>query len=291
MASDFENPSAQWRTYRKKLERNLFEMRWNQAKAISQHHTPRISKAEGPTLKTARSLPLPAPLKLHTTTKAALVTESLNKPQPSRSLVAVATPYRLPKLNDHAEFGRHRDYVFIQPLSASHFLIHKDPMRSTPVPQCVSPDLRIKPNSTKCRPLTQQRPKTKSPVKPWTSSGNAKSQSRFLPQIKRAAGLAILDTGGSKSPHTPPQSEVDFNYLPNVKPTFNERVSLPIPPTRGDIDKQQINWQLSPYSNRNFDRQGVGPNQGPFSREMPVKCTPPANWLRMKLRQRIAAGR
>jgi len=283
------NPTTEWRTYKKKLELNLFKIKWNQAKAISQH-TPRLTKADGTTNKAAsRSLPLPSPLKLHT--PKAAVSESVDRSQ-TRNLVAVATPYRLPKLHDHAEFSsRHKDYVFIQPLSASHFLIHKDPMRSTPVPQCVSPELRIKPNSTKCRPLTQQRPKTKSPMKPWTS-GHAKSQ-RFLPQIKRAAGLALLDRGDSKSPHTPPQSEVEFNHLPNVKPNMNEHVTLPIPPTRGDsvIDRQKINWQLSPYSNRNFDRQGVGPNQGPFSREMPIKCTPPANWLRMKLRQRMVAGR
>lgn len=54
-----------------------------------------------------------------------------------------------------------------------------------------------------------------------------------------------------------------------------------------DADERKLHWQLSPYSNKNFDRQGLGPNQGPFSREMPIKCMPPNNWLRMKLRQRI----
>ena len=53
--------------------------------------------------------------------------------------------------------------------------------------------------------------------------------------------------------------------------------------------ERKLNWQLSPYANKNFDRQGLGPNQGPFSREMPIKCMPPNNWLRMKLRQRLVA--
>lgn len=260
------------------------QRRWSQAKAISQQ-SPRWAKPESSPQKTTRSLNLPSPLKLRRTT--ALVSDSVDDVPQSRSLVAVATPYRLPKLNDEANY-KPKDYVFIQPLSASHFLIHKDPMRSTPVPPCTSPELRIKPNSTKCRPLTQQRPKTKVVYKPWTS-GNVKSQ-RFLPRITRAAGLAIVDTT-SKEPFTPPQSEAEFNHLPHVNPSFNEHASLPMPSTaRGnnDFDKK-INWQLSPFSNRNFDRQGVGPNQGPFSREMPIKCTPPANWLRMKLRQRMAA--
>lgn len=52
-------------------------------------------------------------------------------------------------------------------------------------------------------------------------------------------------------------------------------------------DERKLTWQLSPYDNKNFDKQGLGPNQGPFSRELPKKCMPPANWLRMKLRHRL----
>ena len=74
------------------------------------------------------------------------------------------------------------------------------------------------------------------------------------------------------------------------EPSANGQIKHSLVPNQSDSGAdRQLHWQLSPYSNNNFDRQGLGPNQGPFSREMPIKCMPPNNWLRMKLRQRMAA--
>jgi len=73
---------------------------------------------------------------------------------------------------------------------------------------------------------------------------------------------------------------------PTSKPGGTQEVSSSFqdPP-----QERKLSWQLSPYANKFFDKQGLGPNQGPFSREMPVKCMPPNNWLRMKIRPRFLA--
>ena len=102
----------------------VFFFRWSQAKAISQQ-APRWAKPESSPHKTTRSLNLPTPLKLRRTN--AIVSDSIDDGPQNRNLVPVATPYRLPKLSEQSNY-KPKDYVFIQPLSASHFLIHKDPM-------------------------------------------------------------------------------------------------------------------------------------------------------------------
>nr|XP_018673053.1 uncharacterized protein LOC104265453 isoform X2 [Ciona intestinalis] len=268
----------EWRIYRKKLEMDLFNMRWYQARSFQQ--IPRNTRTEGSPLKPKTS---------HTR-------GALRRPPPTRAVVNrvpddeeldpnSSTPYRLPRLPDVLPAPpKPKEYVYKQPRTATHFLIHKDPKHSSPMPTCTSPDLRIKPNSTKCRPITQNA-RAKILFQTWPHEGP--KLHRLLPKISQPGGVVVLT---DSQPKTPPQSEEEYNLLPlldqrtersvviaNIK-DFPERVV-----TKFD---RQLNWQLSPYTNKNFDRQGLGPNQGPFSRELPIKCMPPNTWLKMKIRHR-----
>ncbi|XP_013406186.1 uncharacterized protein LOC106170747 isoform X2 [Lingula anatina] len=71
----------------------------------------------------------------------------------------------------------------------------------------------------------------------------------------------------------------DFGF-PQIDPSPSPALrSLTASPTKS------IKWTLGAKKHFNFDRQGKGHYQGPFSRTFPVTCSAPTNWLRMKLGQ------
>ncbi|CAK8684173.1 unnamed protein product [Clavelina lepadiformis] len=266
------------------------DKRWHQSKNIQQ--LPRYTRTEGspskPLIGPARgSLRRPPVPKVVVVDHDADATHEAKTP---------ATPYRLPRLHDASAVValKPKDYVYKQSFTASHFLLKKDPKRSTPVPDCTSPELRIKPNSTKCRPLTQN-VRHKIVYQSWPHGDGGKMH-RLLPRITQPGGVIVLADSQATEPKTPPQSEAEYNLLPNLAQARAATTSGQIQHNLGPFPvpgetavERKLNWQLSPYANKNFDRQGLGPNQGPFSREMPIKCMPPNNWLRMKLRQRLVA--
>jgi len=97
--------------------------RWHQAKAFQQ--TPRYSRTEGSPLKaltsTRKSLRQPHAAKLHSDVVK-------DKDQEDQIARTASTPYRLPRLPESAPGAdKPKDYVYKQPVTATHFLLRKDP--------------------------------------------------------------------------------------------------------------------------------------------------------------------
>ena len=102
---------------------NFLFIRWHQAKAFQQ--TPRFTRTEGSPLKPhtshAKKTPRYPPASRH-------LTEGEVKKDQSELARTASTPYRLPRLIDTAfKQEKPKDYVYKQPLAATHFLLRKDP--------------------------------------------------------------------------------------------------------------------------------------------------------------------
>ncbi|XP_077976342.1 uncharacterized protein LOC120341546 [Styela clava] len=274
-------------------------IRWNQNQSLAQQ-LPRFIQTEGSPFKPLQSR---RAARSYPGITSGFVSARDSDPR------APSTAYRLPRLplERHLRSRLQRDYVYKEPLSESHFLIHKDPRTGTPAGPGISPDLRIKPRSTKCRRPPQTAAALTTTIENHSFPTGLKAH-RLIPHwkhaISNAPNLPIIHLQRNKprDPGTPPQSEIDYSHhlptlhihtqtpTPSPPPTTarQPQENFPLPPSVHTSDEERkLTWQLSPYDNKNFDKQGLGPNQGPFSRELPRKCMPPANWLRMKLRTRI----
>lgn len=279
-------------------------IRWNQSQALSQR-VPRVSKTEGSPVQIIQTRSGPRAWRTADNRQGATKrTTEDERPQ--------TISYRLPKLpgNILSGNGPTHPYVYKESFNESQFLLWKDspPRTAVPVTSVTTYDRSLQTGDVKRRDasndmleafkINRSGLKANRLFPPWIIDPQQHSESILLPQL--------TDTLGKPSEtRTPPQSEADANVAPALNLRDKEPAEEIAPPAeqtsmktkfpavfaQKSSDDRKLTWQLSPYDNKNFDKQGLGPNQGPFSRELPKKCMPPANWLRMKLRHRIQVAR
>lgn len=271
---------------------------WNQSQALSQR-IPRVSKTEGSPIQVI--LTRKGPRAWRNAEYRSSQTKKSNDGRPQ------TISYRLPKLPENILAGHTpgHSYVYKETFNESQFLLRKDAPPRTAIPLTTVSSYRksFLPSSVK-----KQRT-SRNTYGDLSFNQNSDTLHSLFPVWKGSSQphntllFPELENIGSKlrEPRTPPQSEADVNAIPPVQEIHQHvdeetvkvkdnkvlATKFPVVLAEKSDDERKLTWQLSPYDNKNFDKQGLGPNQGPFSRELPKKCMPPANWLRMKLRHRL----